>query len=393
MKRTVKDLVNLKGKTVILREDFNVPIDEKGKILDYTRVNEAIPTIRYLSERGARIVLISHLGRPKGYDARLSLWQIGLYLLKFFPNKVYFSNFVIGKEAMERVKALTDGSIQLLENVRFYEGEEKCDMEFAKQIAAMGDIFVNDAFGVSHRKHASTYGVARILPNAIGFLMEKELTNLSRCLGNPKRPFVAVIGGVKVKDKIKMLKSLIDKADTILLGGAMAYTFLVANNIAVASSLTSIESIADAQDILNYAKQKGKKVLLPIDHVAVRASDKSQKRQVVDFMIDDMVGFDIGPKTIKLYSKELAAAGQILWNGPLGKYEDPHFRKGTFEIAKAIAKSKAFSVVGGGDSISAVKQSGVASHINFLSTGGGATLKYIEDGTLPGIEVIQEKIL
>lgn len=392
MKRTVKDLVNLRGKVVILRVDFNVPVDDTGKVLDYSRVNEALPTIKYLVSQGAKIVIISHLGRPQGYEIRKSLWPISLYLLKFFPNKVYFSNYVLGDEVKQRVKSLGEGCIQVLENVRFYEEEEKCDMKFAKEIASLGDIFVNDAFGVSHRKHASIYGVARILPNAIGLLMEKEITNLTQCLENPKRPFVAVIGGVKIKDKIKMLKKLIDIADCILLGGAMAYTFLVATGVAVASSLTSIESIATAQEILDYAKQKGKKVLLPVDHVAVRLSDKKQRKETVDFMVEDMVGYDIGPKTIKLYSEEIAKAGQILWNGPLGKYEDARFKEGTFKIAEAIAHSRAYSVVGGGDSVSAVRQCGLANKINFLSTGGGATLKFIEDGTLPGIEVIQEKI-
>ena len=392
MKRTVKDLVNLKGKTVLLRVDFNVPVDDKGKIMDYSRVDRAIPTIKYLSEQGAKIVILSHLGTPKGYEISKSLWPISLYLLKYFPNKVYFSNYVLGKEARERIAALHDGCIQVLENVRFYDQERNCDMDFAKEIASYGDIFVNDAFGVSHRKHASIYGVARILPNAIGLLVEKELNTLSQCLENPKRPFVAIIGGVKVRDKIKMLKKIIDVADTVLLGGAMAYTFLVASGVAVASSLTAVDSISVAQEVLAYAKEKGKKVLLPIDHVAVRMSDKKEKKETVDFMIDDMVGYDIGPKTIKLFSDEIASAGQIMWNGPLGMYEDERFREGTFKIAQAIADSKAYSVVGGGDSVSAIVKSGLANKISYLSTGGGATLKFIEEGSLPGIDVIQEKI-
>lgn len=392
MKRTIKDLVGLKGKVVLVRVDFNVPVDDNGRILDYTRVIEAKPTIKYLSEQGAKVVLLSHLGRPEGFDIRKSLWPIALYLMKSFPNKVYFSNHVIGPEAEGRVKAMNEGDILLLENVRFYEEEEKCDMNFARKIAKLGDIFVNDAFGVSHRKHASIYALARLLPNAIGLLMEKEITHLTQCLENPKRPFVAIIGGAKVKDKIKMLKKLLDVADTVLLGGAMAYTFLVASGVAVASSLTSVESIMTAKEVLDYAKAKNKKLLLPVDHVAVRLSDKKEKREIVDFMVDDMVGYDIGPKTIKLYSEEIASAGQILWNGPLGKYEDERFKEGTFKIAKAIADSNAFSIVGGGDSISAVKNSGLAGKINFLSTGGGATLKFIEDGSLSCVEVIQEKI-
>ncbi len=392
MKRTVKDLVNLKGKVVLLRVDFNVPLDDGGKILDMTRVIEALPTIKYLNKQGAKIVILSHLGRPEGFDIRKSLWPISLYLLKVFPNQVYFTNYVIGDEVKGRISAMHEGDILLLENVRFYEEEEACDMEFARKIAELGDVYVNDAFGVSHRKHASTYALARLLPNAIGLLMEKELDNLTQCLETPKRPFVAVIGGAKVKDKIKMLKKLLDVADTILLGGAMAYTFLVANGTAVASSLTHVESVMTAKEVLDYAKANGKKILLPIDHVVVRASDKKEKKEVVDQMIDDMVGYDIGPKTIKLFSEEISKAGQILWNGPLGKYEDERFKDGTFKIAKAIADSKAYSLVGGGDSVSAIKKSGLAGKISFLSTGGGATLKYIEAGTLPGVEVIQEKI-
>lgn len=396
MKRTVKDLVNLKGKRVLLRVDFNVPIDENGKILDWTRVNEALPTIRYLSEQKAKIILISHLGRPKGYEIRKSLWQIVLYLMKYFPTKVYFSNSLLGKEVEQQIEALPEGAIQILENVRFYQEETKCDMNFARRLASLGDIYVNDAFACSHRKHASLYGVARILPNAIGFLMEKEINNLNQCLQQPKHPFVAIAGGVKIDDKIKLLKKLIDVADIILIGGAMAYTFLVAQGIAVGSSIVSVQSVKTAQDILNYASSKGKKLLLPIDHVAVKEKDKENdkkyKPEVVDFIPEDMAGFDIGPKTIKMFEEEINKAGQVLWNGPLGKYEDDRFKNGTFKIAKAIADSKAYSFIGGGDSVSAIKKFGLENKINFLSTGGGATLEYIEKGTLPCIEVIQEKI-
>lgn len=393
MKRTVKDLVNLKGKKVILRVDFNVPIDENGKVTDWTRVNEALPTIRYLSEKGAKIILLSHLGRPDGYDIRKSLWPMVVYLTKYFPNKVYFSNFVLGEDVKKRVDALNDGCIQVLENVRFYKEETKCDLNFARQIASLGDIYVNDAFGCSHRKHASIYGVARVLPNAIGLLMEKEITTLTSCLENPKRPFVAVVGGAKVKDKIKILKKFIDIADVILLGGAMAYTFLVAQGTAVGQSLVSVENLKDAQDILDYAQAQGKRLLLPIDHIAIDTQDKKQKKQEVETFGEDMIGYDIGPKTRQMFEDEIAKAGQVLWNGPLGKFEDKRFRDGTFAIARALANCNAYTVVGGGDTVSAVKLCGVQSKINFLSTGGGATLEFIEKGTLPGIEVIQEKII
>ncbi len=390
MKRTVKDLVNLKGKVVLLRVDFNVPVDKNGKILDLNRVNAAIPTIKYLIEQGAKIVIMSHMGRPEGYEIRLSMWPISLILMQKLNTKVYFSNKAVGVEVKERLHSMNNGEVLLLENVRFYEGETKCDMKFARDLASIGDIFVNDAFGCSHRKHATTYGIARLMPNAIGLLMEKEVNVLTQAMENPKRPFVAVIGGAKVPYKIKILRRFIDQADTILIGGAMAYTFLVATGTAVGESITYHDSVDVAREVLNYAAQKGKKVLLPIDHIAIRKG--STKKFVTDNLIEDMIGMDIGPKTVKLFSEEIAKAGQIVWNGPLGKYEDEDFREGTNKIAKAISLSKAYSVVGGGDSVSAVKASKNASGVNFLSTGGGATLKFIEDGSLPCLEVIQEKI-
>ena len=238
MKRTVKDLVNLKGKVVLLRVDFNVPIDKNGKILDLNRVNAAIPTIKYLIEQGSKVVIMSHMGRPEGYEIRLSLWPISLILMRKLNTKVYFSNKAIGYEVKERLHSMNNGEVLLLENVRFYEGETKCDMKFARELASIGDVFVNDAFGCSHRKHATTYGIARLMPNAIGLLMEKEVDVLTQAMENPKRPFVAVIGGAKVPYKIKLLKRFIDQADTILIGGAMAYTFLVASGIAVGESIT-----------------------------------------------------------------------------------------------------------------------------------------------------------
>ncbi len=392
MKRTVKDLVNLKGKVVLLRVDFNVPIDKNGKILDLNRVNASLPTIKYLIEQEAKIVLMSHMGRPEGYEIRLSLWPISLILMQKLNTKVYFSNKATGFEVKERLHSMNNGEVLLLENVRFYEGETKCDMKFARELASIGDVFINDAFGCSHRKHATTYGIARLMPNAIGLLMEKEVNVLTQAMEEPKRPFVAVIGGAKVPYKIKILRRFIDQADTILIGGAMAYTFLVASGIAVGESITYLDSVDVARDVLNYAKEKGKKVLLPIDHIAVRKGDKKQKKFATDSLIEDMVGMDIGPKTVKLFSEEIMQAGQIVWNGPLGKYEDEDYREGTNKIAKAISLSKAYSVVGGGDSVSAVKASKNAGGVNFLSTGGGATLKFIEDGSLPCLEVIQEQI-
>ncbi len=392
MKRTVKDLVNLEGKVVLLRVDFNVPIDDGGKILDTTRIIQALPTIKYLIEKKAKIVLISHLGRPDGYDIRKSLWPIAMILMRELPTPVYFSNKVLGKEVEEQIKQMENGSVLLLENIRFYKEEIECDMNFAKQIALLGQIFVNDAFGVAHREHATTYGLARLMPNAIGLLMEKEITTLSEAIQSPRRPFVVVLGGAKVKGKIKFILKLLDVADTLILGGAMAYTFLVASGISVGESIVDDDDVGFARDMLSIAKLKNKKILLPIDHVCIRETPKKKRPFVSEKLDDDMFAFDIGPKTIKLFKEELTKAKQILWNGPLGKYEDKRFAKGTSAIAKTIAKSSAFSIVGGGDSISAVKKAGVEKKINLISTGGGATLKYIEKGSLPCLDVIQEKI-
>lgn len=390
MKRTIKDLVNLKGKVVLLRVDFNVPLDEGGKILDATRIKNELPTIRFLTSKGARVVILSHLGRPNGYDVRKSLWPISIYLSKNLKCGVSFSPTVLGEETRERIKLLKDGNVLLLENVRFYKEEEECDMKFAREIASMGDIFVNDAFGTAHRKHATTYGLARLLPNAIGFLMEKELTNLDTILNNPKRPFVVVLGGSKVGTKVKILERFIEKADTILIGGAMAYTFLKAKGFDVGASKVDDENIEVATNVLNKASELGKKILLPIDHVCIKGKDPHPI--VVTNLRGNMVGYDIGPRTVKYYAKEIDGAGEIFWNGPVGMYENANFRNGTRSIAEAIANSKAHSSAGGGDTVAMINLFNLGKKFNYLSTGGGATLEYLEEGTLPAIEVIQEKI-
>lgn len=392
MKRTVKDLAGLKGKVVLLRVDFNVPIDENGRILDTTRIINALPTIKYLIKEGARVVLLSHLDRPKGFELRKSLWPIALLLMRKLPCNVDFCNKTIGDEVKERIKHLKDGNVLLLENTRFYEGETKCDMNFAKELASLGNIFVNDAFGVAHRENASNYGIARILPNAIGLLMEKEITELGQAMENPKKPFVAVLGGAKVETKVKILNKFIDQADVILIGGAMAYTFLYAMGLPIGESIYFKDSVETAKEILARAKKLGKTLLLPVDHVCVRKTDKKQKVLTTNEMVDDMVGYDIGPKTIALYKKEIMKAGQIIWNGPMGMYEDPRFKNGTYQIAKAITETKGYTIVGGGDSVAAVNSFKLGKKIDYISTGGGATLKFLEDGTLPCIDVIQEKI-
>ena len=393
MKRSIRDLVDLEGKKVFLRVDFNVPLDSVGRISDTTRITASIPTIEYLVKKGAKVIICSHLGRPNGFDINLSLWPISLILMKYFPGKVQFSQKTIGDRVKQQIESLSNGSILLLENVRFHKEEMENDKNFAKELASLADIYVNNAFGVSHRKHASTYGVPRLLPNAVGFLVEKELNAIESCMKNPRRPFVAVFGGFKVEDKIKVLSSIMDKADVIMIGGAMAYPFLVAKWVPVGRSPVSNNCVAIAEKVLKEAEEKGKKIVLPIDHVATKYVGRKEKIFVTDELKEDMVGLDIGPKTIELFAKEIRNAKQVIWNGPLGKYEDPKFRQGTFAIAEIIAKSECYSIVGGGDSVSAVNQSGVAKLISHLSTGGGATIKLLEGNSLPCIDVIQERIL
>jgi len=393
MVRTIRDLVDLEGKKILLRADFNVPHDKYGKITDTTRIEEEIPTIQYLIDNGAKVIVMSHMGRPEGYDINLSLWPVYLELLKYFPGKTQFSQKLFGEEVNAKIEMMQNGSILLLENTRFYEGEEENDKKLSKTLADMGDIYVFDAFATAHRKHASTYGASCLLPNAIGLLVEKEVKSIKVALDKPKRPFVAVFGGVKVEDKIKVLSNIVEKADVILIGGGMAYPFLAAKGESVGRCDARPECIDIANKVLAKVKELGKKLVLPIDHLVIREEDKKKKVITTDTLSDDMIGYDIGPKTIKLFKDEIAKANQVVWNGPLGMYEDENFKRGTFEIAKAIAEKGCFSVVGGGDSVNAVKNTGLADRITHLSTGGGATMKFLEGNNLPCIEIIQERIL
>ena len=393
MKRSIRDLVNLEGKRVLLRTDFNVPMDKVGRILDTTRIEAEIPTIKYLIDKGAKVIICSHLGRPKGFDINLSLWPISLILLKYFPGKVQFCQKTVGQRVKDQISAMSNGTALLLENIRFQEGEEKNDPVFARELAELADIFVNDAFGVCHRKHASTYGVARLLPNAIGFLVETELKVMEQVMYNTRKPAVAIFGGGKVEDKIKILSNLMDRVDTILIGGAMAYPFLVANWESVGRSPAPTESVKIAKETIEKAKEKGKQIVLPVDHIAVKYDDRKEKAFVVEKLEDDMIGCDIGPRTITLFEKYIKMAKLAVWNGPLGRYENPRFSKGTIKIAEAIAKSPCYSIVGGGDSVSAVKRSGKAEMISHLSTGGGATIELLQGHSLPCIDVIQEQII
>ncbi len=386
MKRTIRDLKDLKGKRVLVRCDFNVPLDHWGDILDDTRIVAAIPTISYLSEQGAKLILCSHLGRPKGYDKFLSLFPVAVRLMKYFPNKVKFCNKIYGAEVDSAISKMKDGDIILLENLRFHEGEEENSPTFVKKLSELAEIYVDDAFGVAHRKHASNYGVALKMPSAIGFLIEKELQVFEQAFKNPKHQFVAIFGGAKVSDKLNLINNVMNIADTIIIGGGMAYTFLFAQGHCVGNSICEKNLVENAKQILQTAKEKNIKILLPIDHlVKIGNKDRAVK---VNEIADNMTALDIGPKTIKLFTNEILKAQQIIWNGPMGKYEEIAFSKGTMKIAKAVAKSTAYSIVGGGDSVSAVNLCGVADKINHLSTGGGASLKLMEGKTLPAVEVI-----
>ena len=388
MLKTVRDLKDLEGKRVLLRCDFNVPVNKDGEVLDDSRIVQALPTIRYLVERNAKVIICSHLGRPKGYDKYLSLLPVAVYLMKYFPDKVRFCEKTVGPEAQNAVQNVKNGEILLLENTRFDPREEANDPEFVQELASLADIFVNDAFGAAHRKHASTYGVAIKLPSVIGLLVEKEIKVIEDAINNPKHPFVAIFGGAKVGDKLTLLHNIITKADTILIGGGMAYTFLLAQGHNIGNSIVSLDLVNDAKDILLEAEQHNVKIVLPVDHLALK--DGTNAVYKTTQLEDGYTGFDIGNKTVALFKKEIAHANQIIWNGPLGKFEDPRFKKGTFKIAKALAKSDAYTIVGGGDSLNAVKSCGIEKKIGYLSTGGGASLRLFAGQNLVALDVIDK---
>ncbi len=385
MKRTIRDLKNIKGERILVRCDFNVPLDNWGDILDDTRIIAAIPTLKFLNDQGAKLIVCSHLGRPKGYDKFLSMFPVSVVLMKYFPNKVKFCNKVIGPEVKKAVNQMKNGDILVLENLRFHDGEEKNDPTFVNELSSLAQFYVDDAFGVAHRKHASNYGVALKLPNAIGFLIEKEINVFEKAFKQPEHPFVAIFGGAKVSDKLNLIKNVIGVADKIIIGGGMAYTFLKAQGYEIGNSILSEDQLDNAKQILRLARQKGTEILLPIDHMCL--TDKGMVVRVREIG-RDMTALDIGYKTVKLYSKAIKGAKQIIWNGPVGKYEDRRFKKGTTKIAKAVAHSKAYTIVGGGDSVSAVNMCGLGDKINHLSTGGGASLKLMEGKILPAVEVI-----
>lgn len=386
--------LDVKGKLVFLRVDFNVPLDENGVIRDDTRIRASLPTISWLLDHGARLVIASHLGRPKGKaDPKMSLKPAATRLAELIPNKVVIAPDVVGDDVSRLKRALGEGEALLLENVRFYREEEKNDPEFARKLAEDIDIFVNDAFGSSHRAHASVVGIADFVPvKAAGYLMKNEVAFLKRAVHTPVKPYVAILGGAKASDKIEIIESLLGKADHILIGGAMAYTFLKAQGLGVGKSLVEDDQSEIALVILDKARTTHVSFHLPLDHVLARVAEAGAGTRIVETLPfpDDMMGVDIGPKTVAAYAAIIAGAKTIFWNGPMGIFEIEEFAKGTIGIARAVAESGAVSIVGGGDSVAAVKKAGVKDKISHISTGGGASLEYIAYETLPGITALEK---
>ena len=388
-KKTIED-IDVKGKKVLVRVDYNVPIKD-GKVGDDTRIRAAQPTIDYLLQHGAAVILCSHLGRPKdGPDPKFSLKPVADYLSQLMGKPVAFADDCIGPTAEAAAKALQFGQVLLLENTRFHPEEEKNDMEMARKLASLADIYVNDAFGSAHRAHASTEGVAHFLPAVAGFLMEKEIRYLGQAIADPKRPFVAILGGAKVSDKIGVIRNLLSKADTILIGGGMANTFFKAQGLPVGDSLAEDDVLATAKELLQLG---GSKLRLPVDVVIGDKFDADAEAKVmpVGAVPDGWRILDIGPETVAAYSQVIKGAGTVVWNGPMGVFEFPKFSKGTFDIAKAVADSGAVSIVGGGDSVAAIQESGLADKITHISTGGGASLEMLEGLVLPGLAALQDK--
>jgi phosphoglycerate kinase len=405
-KMTISD-VEIRGQRVLVRVDFNVPLDSEGKITDDTRIRAALPTLDYLLEKGAKVVLCSHLGRPKGKsDASMSLRAVAQRLSDLILRPVAFVEDCVGEKVEKTVSIMQNGDCLLLENLRFHEEEEANDPDFAKRLASYADIFVNDAFGSAHRAHASTEGVTKFIKQSVaGFLMQKELKYLGEELSDPEQPFVAILGGAKVSDKLLVIETLLEKADSLFIGGAMAYTFLKGKGLSTGASLVENDRIEASQKALATATQKGRKIYLPVDHIIAQRveTDRLDKkgRKIVEFqnamptesaaIPEGWCGVDIGPQTIAEYGKAISQAKTILWNGPMGIFENKEFAKGTFAVAKAVADCGGKSIIGGGDSVKAIHASGLSDQITFLSTGGGASLEFLEGKILPGVAALTER--
>lgn len=392
MKKTIRD-IDVNGKRCLVRVDYNVPMNAELKIVDDTRIVATLPTINYLVDHGAKVILCSHLGRPNGQvDTKLSLRPVLARLSKLLNKPISFAEDVLDKSIVEMVDRMQNGDILMLENIRFYKEEDKNDPKFAKKLADLADIYVFEAFATAHRKHASTFGVASLLPSVIGFLVEQELQVFDKVLNNPEHPFVAILGGAKVADKLPVIENLLDKVDYVLIGGGMAYTFIKAIGGNIGMSIIDNTKLDLAKEILDKAKEKGVKIMLPIDNVGAKEFSEDAETKLFNsgFFADDYQGMDIGPKTIKIYKKIIKKARTIVWNGPLGVYEYEKFKKGTNKIAKYVAKSKAISLIGGGDSIAAIQSLGVAKKVTHLSTGGGASLMLLQGKKLPCVELIED---
>ena len=392
-KKTIRD-IDLKGKKVLVRCDFNVPLDENRNITDNTRIVAALPTIKYLLENNCSIILCSHLGRPKGeFKKEFSLEPVAKELSRLLGKDVIMAKDVIGEDAKTKAANLKEGEILLLENVRFHREETDNDPEFSKQLASLAEIYINDAFGAAHRAHSSTAGVAQYLPAVAGFLIEKELKFLGNALNNPERPFVAILGGAKVSDKIGVIDNLLEKVDTLIIGGGMAYTFFKAQGYEVGKSLCELDKLDLAKELMEKAKNKGVKLMLPADTKIGKEFDINTESKTVKCteIPADWEGFDIGEEAIKQFSEELRKAKTVVWNGPLGLFEFDQFAIGTNAIAKVLSEIDATTIIGGGDSAAAVKKAGLEDKMTHISTGGGASLEFLEGKKLPGIEALMDK--
>jgi len=392
-KLTVRD-VDVRGKRVLVRVDFNVPLAE-GSVTDDTRIRAALPTLRYLVDHGARVIVVSHLGRPKGEpDPAFSLRPVRRVLSRLLGRNVFFVDAVVGPEVTEAVERMVDGEILMLENVRFHPGEKANDAEFARQLASLADLYVNDAFGAAHRAHASTTGVAEYLPAYAGLLLAREVETLTSMLSDPARPFAAILGGSKVSDKFAVIDRLLDCCDELIIGGGMCFTMLVAKGVNVGRSIVEQEWVEPAARMLEKAREKGVDLLLPVDFVVADAIVEDADTKIVgrEEIPANMMGLDIGPTTVELYKEAIARARTVFWNGPMGVFELKPFEVGTREVALAVARnSRAVSVVGGGDSVAALRKFDAEERVTFVSTGGGASMKLLEGSKLPGIEVLLDR--